>query len=345
VETDTRTAGQGSSLGPSSFGPLRTSERNPLYHLFLTPVVRGADVEARGSTWIQLANAYSNIFEYNVSPLVRQRFDLERLSTTLTVVHGLLPGLEVGVQVGVQHNWSGFLDPLIQGVHTTFGLPNADREKVPNNRYLVRLTGAQLDGPVYLDLPPGTALEAPRVLAGWRVLGGPRSAHALTLRGVVKLPMGDLPASTGRSDAAVLVASRHSWRRLNLHLSAGGVVLDPTPELEPIVRSSALLASAGLEVMVSPAFSLLAQFSGGTRYTRGAGFPELDRPPVNFGIGAAGEWSGWGWQVSFSEDLPPNTPSVDFTFDLQLSRRWPERRRRLTPGAGPRREEGTGGGS
>jgi hypothetical protein len=329
---------------PASFGPLRTSERNPLYHLFLTPVVRGADVEARGSTWLQLANAYSNIFEYNSSALVRQRFDLERLSTTLTLLHGLLPGLEVGLQVGVQHSWSGFLDPFIQGVHGAFGLPNADREKVPNNLYRVRLTGAGAEGPVYLDLPGGTALEAPRVLAGWRLLGGPGSSHVLSLRGVVKLPMGEAPASTGRSDAALLVASRHSWRRVHLHLSVGGVALDPTSELEPLVRSQALLASAALEVSVARSASLLAQFSGGSRYTRGAGFPELDRPPVNFGVGAAGRWGGWGWQVSFSEDLPPNSPSVDFTLDLQVSRRWPGRRPAVTPPEGRRPEEGRGGG-
>lgn len=313
----------GRRAGGTPFGPLRVSERNPLYHLFLTPVVRGADVEPAGGTSLQVANAYSNIFEYNTSPVVRQRFDLERLSSSLTLLHGLGRGVEVGVQIGVQHSWSGFLDPFIQGVHGTFGLPNADREKVPNNEYQVLLAGAGEGAPVYLDLASGRAIEAPRILLGWRLAGGPGHRAALTVRSSVKLPLGNPSASTGRTDVALVAAFRQSWRRVHLHLTAGGVRLDPPRALAPLMRTSAAVGSAAVEVAVAPAVSLLAQFSGGTRYTRGVAIPELDRPPVNFTVGGAGRWGGWGWQVSFSEDLPPNSPSVDFTLDVQVSRRWP----------------------
>lgn len=305
-----------------SLGPLRISERNPLYHLFLTPVMRGAEVAEAGEVHLQVANAYSNIFELNASPIMSQRFDLERLSTAMTLLVGVVSGVEMGVQVGVQHSWSGFLDPLIQGVHTTFGFPNADREKVPNNQYQVRLTGPEGREPVYLDLPGGTALEAPRVLVGWRLFGSSAASSLLTLRGIWKLPVGEAPASSGRSDGALMLAFRQRWGSTHLHLSAGGVALNPTAELEPLVRRRAILGSVAVEQRLTPGFGVVAQFAGGSRYTRLAGFKEFDRPPVNFSVGAAGRLSRWEWQVSFTEDLPANSPAVDFTLDVQISRRW-----------------------
>lgn len=122
-----------------AIGPLRTAERNPLYHLFLTPTVEGSEVLERGEWKVGLATAYSNIFEYNFSDTFEQLFDLERSTTVLSLARGFGGGLELGVSVGLQHNWGGFLDPAIQEIHDLFGLPNADREKVSDRQFGVYL--------------------------------------------------------------------------------------------------------------------------------------------------------------------------------------------------------------
>ena len=305
-----------------SQGPLRIAERNPLYQLFLTPMVSGADVLSWGESRILMSNAYSNIFEYNQSPQLRQLFDVERLQTTVVLSYGIAPRFELGLHVAVQHDWGGFLDPLIQGVHTTFGFPNADREKVDNNDYRLHLESGYDPVRTYLDLPSGTAVESPRIVLAWQVAGGPEQRHALALRTTYKAPVGTARATSHRADAAVEVALRRSTERTHLHLSAGAVTINAPARLDALMRGHAWLASLALERSITPGFSLLAQFSGGSAYTRPVGFSEFDHIPVNFGVGAAGQAGSWEWQVSFTEDVPPNSPSVDFTFDLQISRRW-----------------------
>ena len=304
-------------------GPLHAAERNPLYHLFLTPTVEGTSVLDRGAWRVELTSAYSNIFEYNFSDTFEQRFDLERSSTTLSLARGFGGGFEVGASFGVQHNWGGFLDPAIQGVHDLFGLPNADREKVPNGQYGLYL-GARV-GPVreYLDLPAGTGMEAPRVWAAWRVLGSPESRGALTFRGRVKLPGGDFRASSRGTDWSIEAAARRSWGPTHVHLSWGLVRFDLPARLAPIMREGAWFGSFALERQLGDRVSLLGQFFGGTRYAAGFGFRELDRYPLNLTFGAAGRLGqAWTWQIGFTEDVPPNSPSVDFTLDIALARTW-----------------------
>ncbi len=315
-------AAQGEEPRVASRGPLRISERNPLYHLFLTPMVLGADVRAPGQTSFGMGAAYSNIFEYNRSFEIRQRFDMERLQATLTVRHGLREGVELGIQLGFQHNWGGFLDPFIQGFHKTLGLPNDAREFLPNNLYAFRLEGPEDSGEVFVDRAGGLAPEMPRILGAWQIAGGADSNHAITARAMWKLPGGDTRTTTGRSDAALELIARQSWGRHHLHLSGGAVTLNAPPEIAPVMRSVAALATVGLERTISERLSVVAQFTGSTPYTRPTGFRSLNRGAINLVFGAQGQVGAWEWQASFAEDYPPNTASVDFTLDVQLSRVW-----------------------
>lgn len=310
-----------------STGPLRISERNPLYHLFLTPMVLEADLLGHGESWVGSSMAYSNVFEYNRSPVLQQLFDLERLHAALVFRRGLSDHVELGAQLGFQHNWHGFLDPLIQGVHTTFGFPNADREKRPNNAYGLRLEGVGEPATTYLDLPAGIALDAPRIFVAWRISGGRAHTHAVSARTTLKLPLGDARVSTRRSDFAFEIAGRRSWGANHLHVSGGAVILNSPRALKSLMQPVAALGSLAYERTVSNSVSLLAQLSGGSAYTRGQGIDELTGLAVNFAVGAAGRFGAWEWQASFAEDVPPNSPSVDFTLDLQLARHWPHRAR------------------
>lgn len=308
-----------------SWGPLRIAERNPLYHLFLTPTALGADLEPWQSSSFAMSLSYSNVFEYNDSPLLRQRFDVERLHSVMTLRHGIGPRLELGLQVGVHYDWGGFLDPLIQGVHSTFGFPNANREKVDDNQYRLLLESGIDPVRTYLDLPAGPAIEAPQVLVAWQLSGGPHARHAVALRSTIRLPLGDHRATTRRTDGAFEVAVRRSWRRTHVHLSAGGVTINAPPRLDALMRGHAWIGSFAVEQAVGRRVSLLAQVSGSTSYTRPVGFAELTDMPINVAFGAAGSVGRWEWQVSFAEDLPPDSPAVDFTVDLQVSRGWPRR--------------------
>lgn len=61
----------------------------------------------------------------------------------------------------------------------------------------------------------------------------------------------------------------------------------------------------------------------GSPYFKSVGASELDRVPFNLAVGIiGGRGSAWSWQASLTEDVIPNTPSVDFTVDFQLSTTW-----------------------
>ncbi len=319
-----RPAGEGPfDLRVRPLGPLRVAERNPLYHLFLTPTVRGTEVLATGGWRVGLSTAYSNIFEYNASESFFQLFDLERSTTVVSLARGLGGGVEVGASLGLQHNWGGFLDPAIQGLHDLFGLPNADREKVENGDFGVYLGSRVGRTQVYLDLPPGTGMEAPRMWVAWKVAGGPDARGDVTLRTTVKLPYGDHRASSRGTDVAAELALRRSWGATHLHLSGGVVRFDLPERLAPIMRDGAWYGSVALEQRVLEGLSLLGQFFGGSRYASGFGFAELDNLPLNLSVGGRGTLGeAWRWQISFTEDVPPNSPSVDFTVDVALTRVW-----------------------
>lgn len=306
----------------TSLGPLRVAERSPFFRLFLTPVVEGADLVPDGETRVHMGFAYSNIFELGSSPTHDILFDLERLTSGLTVRHGLTPDWEVGFTVSTQTNWGGFLDPVVQGVHRTFGFPNADRDKVPDGDYELRVT--RLGGSESLvAVPPGTLLEDPTVHAARRLVGGEAARSSLSLRATAKIPLGERAAGTGRADGALELVGRRSWRHTHVHAHAGVVLIGASGSFQPYVHRTAGVAGLGVERRVGQAVSLAAQVQGGTPYGRNFDAVELDGTPLNLVIGVMGETAGdWHWQFSFAEDLQPEGPSVDFTLDLQLSRRW-----------------------
>ena len=304
-----------------SRGPLRVQERNPLYRLFLSPVAESADLVGPGRWEAHLSTSYSNIFELSDSPRHAQYFDLERLAILLTLRYGLAPKVEVGMSVGMRTDWGGFLDRFIRGWHDAFGFPQGNRDDAPDGAHgLILVEG----GARRVDLEAGTAWEDVRAFAGWSLAGSRDARRALTLRGALKLPVGGVDRGTsGRMGGSLELAGRVSGRRTHLHGSLGAVHLRPPDRLEPFTRDWALTASLGVEHALSPAVAFAGQLVGGSAYVGGFGAADLDRIPLNLVVGLTGRVArGWGWQASFAEDLVARGPSVDFTLDLQISRRW-----------------------
>ena len=69
--------------------------------------------------------------------------------------------------------------------------------------------------------------------------------------------------------------------------------------------------------------SAVVQYSLATPVVRGIGNPEVDWPSGNLVFGVTGR-SGekWRWDVSFQEDIPVDSPAIDFTLGLRVSRSW-----------------------
>jgi len=301
-------------------GPFRAGEQNPLYRLFHVPHADRADLVEPGTFRVESSVFYSNIFEQSQSRDHFQLFDMERMTTAVVVRYGPAPGWEVGGRLGVHTSWGGFLDPFISGFHDFFGFPNGNRDAFPEGEYEFLLVESRRQ--LRLEVPshsPG--LEDLRFFAKRRLGRREDGSSATSARATVRLASGTFAGSTGRADAAVSVLHRRSWGRAHLHLQGGVTTVNAPEVLGAVSRDLAGFISAAGEIGIVPSLSFLAQFVGGTAYVDGFGTTTLDRGPMNLVLGFAGSAGpSWRWSFSFAEDVPPNSPSADFTVGVEASR-------------------------
>lgn len=300
-------------------GPLRIGERNPLYDLNYTARTENPELVGRGRVSVSLGTTYSNIFEYGRTEQLEVRFDMERMINEVVVSYGLLERLELGMRLGLRTDWGGFLDPVIQQVHETFGFSNGDREKVEDGIVAFRLVEGDR---VVVDGQPAAAdVEDLRFFAKTALAGAPGERWALALRGAVKVATGSPTTTSGGTDVALDVLARRSWELWHLYGQLGVVHFQAPEALATFAEEAAFTLGVGAERSVGERWGVLSQLLLGSSYYQGFGQKELDCGPLNLAFGATFR-PGPGWRIegSFTEDLPGNNPAVDFTLDLRVTR-------------------------
>ena len=304
------------------FGPLTTEEAAPLQRLGFTHATEGADLVAEGAWEAGLWMGYANIFEQDSADTHELFLDMERLTTAARVRWGAAHRLELAARVSFETTGGGILDGFVSGWHTRLGLGNGNRDKYPFGVYQQTLRDG--DGRVRLDAPRRTmALEDVRLSAKWQAWRRAGGGRLLSLRGVLRLPARDDPTGERRADVALTALGRASWTRWRLHGAVGGATARAAGSYDGMLRRGLFFADVAVERALAPWVSAVAQVSVASPRLKGFGDPELDGWPVNFVLGAAGRLGdGWRWEVSFQEDIPPNTPAVDFTLGVGIRRSW-----------------------
>ncbi len=317
----TELSGQDLTESTPARGPLALAERNPLYDLFYIPVGASADGLAAGQTQVDIGFGYSNIFERSETPTHSQLFDLERLSTTVTVRYALTGRFEAGGRLTVHSSWGGFLDPLIEGIHGAFGVSNGERDRAEQGQYTLLLR--ERDGTVLFNARQRGFAPADLQLFGRaQIAGGAQERFALAARTTLKLPTGVEGTNTGRVDLATELLGRWSAGSWHWHGMLGATTVRAPEELADLSRGAAVLLGAAVERTLGRAVSVIIQAQSSSRYVAGIGEDELDDFPLIVGFGVAGSRESWTWQAAFVEDIPPNGPSADVTLHFQFSRRW-----------------------
>ena len=95
------------------------------------------------------------------------------------------------------------------------------------------------------------------------------------------------------------------------------------PELVGRVRRGAGFMSLAIERPLGSSLSGVLQYHLSTPLLHGFHHRELDGAVSNIVFGVAGRvGESWSWDVGFQEDLPADTPAVDFTLGVRVSRSW-----------------------
>lgn len=299
-------------------GPLTSEDGSPVHRFSITPVTDRADPVPTGRWSVETWLGWGNIFEQDSAATHDLLLDLERLVSTTTVRYGLAPGVEAGMRMTFETTGGGILDGFVSGWHSLLHVGNANREKFPSGEYHQRLVDGS--GTVRLDVPRSRfTLEDVRFFAKLAVAASADSTRLLSVKAVARVPARDAGVGGELTDMAVMGLGRVTWGRYHLHGILGGATLRAPSRLEGILRESAWFATLGVERPLTDDVSALVQASGASARLTGFGDTELDRSPTILVFGAIGRFGdGWRWEASFQEDIPADTPAVDFTLGLGL---------------------------
>ena len=298
------------------FGPIAVWERNPFYGFFYTPRAEPVTRVSSGSWALDAGAAFSNLFERQRSETYFQEFDFELTTLDLSIEHRPGKRWAWGALLRSQTLTGGFLDSFISDFHQSLGLPNDNREDVPNNDFSFRF-GRPGERPS-IDLPRQTAKIADPVFFFKMFLRKDVSAIQIA----IKPPWGDRALSAGGVDIALEYLYQKRGPRHALHAKLGVVRLDVPPIFAEIMNKNAAYGSLSWEWRWKTKLAPILQLDGGSAYFRGTGLSNLDDVPLNLTLGVAGLVGETRWRLGFTEDILSRGPSVDFTLSLFLGWRF-----------------------
>lgn len=190
------------------FTPLRVRNLSPLLLVQSLATAEPARLVASGSTraYIDLDLASHAIL---ARPGTEQiHLDGETLVATLGLRHALSERLQLGIDLPWVRHDEGALDDFISDWHNFFGLPDGDRNTLPDDELAIRY---QRNGEELLNFErPADGLGDLRLRLAWQVARSGPSATALHL--ALKLPSGDADRLTGSEGWGVDLALAHDHR-------------------------------------------------------------------------------------------------------------------------------------
>ena len=303
-------------------GPLTAEEGAPLHRIALVPAMEGADLAAPGTLAVDVWLGFSNIFEQDSSETHLLYMDMERLLTAVSVRWGAAERLEVGGRVTLETAGGGLLDGFVLWYHEALGFGQANRDRFPSDLYEERLEEGQRT--LLRDAGARTlGLDDVRISVKWRATVSEDGRSALSLKGVGWIPAQSKAVGGRSANAALSALGRLGVGSWYLH---GMLALSSTrasPELDSVMRSGAAHVGVAVERSLGASLAGVLQYHVSTPVLQGFRHRELDGVASNVVIGLAGRvGESWRWDVGFQEDVPADTPAIDFTLGLRVSRTW-----------------------
>jgi hypothetical protein len=265
---------------------------------------------------------YSNVFERDSSEVHDVYLDLERYIWTATLRYGVAENLEVGGRATWEHTGGGFLDAFMVDFHDVLALGSRARRRFPYGDYRVTVHDAK--GDLRVDIPKrGFALEDVRLFAKWQAYEGDEGRSVVSVRAVTRIPTVNDQLGTERADASLQVLGKKAWRGWHLHGGLGALTVRSSPELEDLMRDGTWFFYFGMERPFSDHVSWVVEYVESKPIMEDFGDSDVDGAITNVILGVVGQFgAGWKWEVAMQEDWPPRGPSLDFQFQVGLSKTW-----------------------
>src|SRR3989344_3325632 len=121
-------------------GPFPMRTQHPVYLQMVQLTPAKAEVLPTGNFEVRVDSSYSNLYERQTDGVNAINLDMELWYLNWVATYGLLPNLEVGLELPLIHFGTGFLDSFIQNYHNAFGFPNGGRDQVQNGLFTYRIT-------------------------------------------------------------------------------------------------------------------------------------------------------------------------------------------------------------
>ena len=226
--------------------------------------------------------------EFFVQANAREDLTLDGESQRLAMRYraGLAPvfghALEWSLEVPLLFTGGGVMDSGIESWHSTFGLPNANRDDLPQDQYRIRYVR---DGVTLIDREQGSS-----GFADVRLGLGVALSERWTLRGLLQLPTGDKKKLTGGHTGGALWLDYSlpltESRRAALLLSGGVSATTTDGPLKDLQRPVVGLVGAVLIVPIYGALDGVVQLNAHSKLYKGSTLDPLARvgAPLAFGL-------------------------------------------------------------
>ena len=284
-------------------------------------LARAAALPALGQGAVLPRNASTNSVtldwsnEFFLRSTARENLTLDSESQRLALRYraGIAPlwgrALEWSLELPLLFTGGGVLDSGIENWHSTFGLPNSNRDDVPQDRYRIRYVR---DGVTLVDREQGDS-----GLADVRLGLGLALSERFTLRGLVQLPTGDKSDLTGGHVGGALWLDYSlplsASRRAALLLSGGVSAASTNGPLGDVQQPVVGVAGAVLIVPIYGALDGVVQLNAHSKLYKGSELAPLSRAGAPLAAGLRWTRGALVFDLAVLED-----PSVNASPDFGL---------------------------
>ena len=238
------------------------------------------------------------------------------------VRYNLYDELQLGVTMRIISFFGGFLDPIIEGFHNFFGLPNGNRAFVLHNQLFINIPNSNGIA-LYLD-EPTTSFGDIDLWAKWTFWENRQIS--LALLGAFKIPTGRLSALSGSGYPDIGLGLLFDYRFLRhfTFYTQAGVVLPFNGksypmfnglvafEMHPFRRLSFILQMNIKTSPISDGFLYIIEGEPPIRLNH------YSKPQTNILAGAILRHKNFSWQFYIEQDTIFHQ-GADITFNLMFS--------------------------